>query len=307
VSERPDISVCIATFRRPDGLARLLTSLARTKLPEGVSSEVIVVDNDAAGDARSRALEACAAAAEARWLVEPEQNIARARNRALSEARGTWIAFIDDDEVAEEGWLAAYWSEAARDAADGFFGPVRPILAAPEKRWLDLATFFGRPEHATGTPVRVADLSTSNALLRRSLFADRRFDPAWGRSGGSDLELFERLLASGARFVWCADARVSETIPPHRYRLRWLSQRAFRGGVGFTRLELDRGRGEGMALRAAVALVALAVLLPLSLLGGRRLAARTWLRTCTQAGHLWAHAGRSYEEYRPTPPGVPHE
>jgi succinoglycan biosynthesis protein ExoM len=297
----PDVSICIATFRRPRGLARLLESVFRQKLPEALDFEIVVVDNDAAGEARSQAESVCHAARTARWFVEPRQNIALARNRALAEARGRWIAFIDDDEVADESWLAAYWKLVECDAGDGFFGPVVARLEQVVTPWLDVATFFSRPRHPSGTPVEPTEVSTSNALVRRALFADRRFDPAWGRTGGSDVELFGRMLAAGAHFVWCDEALVYETIPPRRHRLGWLSQRAFRGGVGFTRLQRQRRRGGAVLrdlLRTSLALAVLTPLLPVSLLAGRTAAARVWLRICTQVGHVWAIFGLSYEEYR---------
>ena len=42
----PDVSVCIATYRRPEGLRRLLESLEAQALPEDFSVEIVVVDND---------------------------------------------------------------------------------------------------------------------------------------------------------------------------------------------------------------------------------------------------------------------
>jgi succinoglycan biosynthesis protein ExoM len=295
----PDVSICIATYRRPRGLARLLASLSRLKLPEAVTIEVLVVDNDAAGSARAGASAECPFVDQVRWLSEPERNIAIARNRALDAARGRWVAFLDDDEYVDEDWLAGYWEQVERGESDGFFGPVEPSLEAGAAAWIDGETFYGRPHYATGTPLATEALCTSNALIRRALFDDRRFDPAWGRSGGSDSELFGRMLAGGARFVWCDEANAQETIPLQRQSLRWLAQRAFRGGVGHTRLQRRRGRAGRFAigLRAALALVFLTPLVPLALAGGRARAARVWLRICTQAGHLWALAGRSYEEY----------
>jgi hypothetical protein len=41
-----DVSVCVATYRRPAGLARLLASLGRMKLPAGLRVEILVVYND---------------------------------------------------------------------------------------------------------------------------------------------------------------------------------------------------------------------------------------------------------------------
>ena len=56
----PDVSVCVATYRRPESLARLLESLARLKLAEGPTLEILIVDNDpqrsAAATARGRGI-----------------------------------------------------------------------------------------------------------------------------------------------------------------------------------------------------------------------------------------------------------
>jgi len=175
--------MCIAVPNLNEAIADLKGKL----LPLGwaellwLRCEVIVVDNDAEGTTVERARAARPGADEVRWLVEPVQNIALARNRALEAARGTWVAFVDDDEVSDEHWLAAYWAWAERDAADGFFGPVLPVREATPKTWLDPEDFYSRGRYASGTPLAATDLTTSNALLRRSPFGDRRFDPACGR------------------------------------------------------------------------------------------------------------------------------
>jgi len=295
----PDVSICIATYRRPQGLARLLVSLSRLNLPDAVTLEVLVVDNDGDGGARECAHEVGPFADTVRWFVEPERNIAIARNRALAAARGRWLAFVDDDEFVDEDWLAVYWEQAEQGVADGFFGPVEPQLEAGGSDWIAAAAFNEPARHPTGTPLGSGEMFAGNAFIQRALFADRRFDPSWGLTGGEDTELFERMLADGAHFAWCDEARLRETIPLRRQNLRWLMRRAFSGGASHTRLQRKWGRASasGIALRSASVLCLLAPLLPLSLLGGRASAARVWLRICTQVGHLWATAGRSYQEY----------
>src|SRR5262245_21933642 len=95
---RPEVSVCIATTR-PTGLARLLESLARQKLPEAATLEVVVVDN-APSDASHAAAGAWRGPGALRRLEEPVRNIALARHRAIDQACGRWLPFIDDDETA---------------------------------------------------------------------------------------------------------------------------------------------------------------------------------------------------------------
>jgi len=297
---RPEVSICIATTR-PAGLVRLLDSLARQKLPPGLGIEVVVVDN-AACEASRAAAPAWRGPGPLRRCEEPLRNIAAARNRAVDEANGRWLAFVDDDETVDEAWLAAYLERARRGESDGFFGPVLPRLEELATPWLAPELFYSRPRHPTGTILGRADLRTSNALVRAALFQGRRFDPSYGRSGGSDTELFGRMLRSGARFEWCDEARVVEWIPRGRHRPRWLARRAFRGGVVWTRIEragaMERSGRRGV-VRALGAGLLLAASLPLAALAGRRALLRRWLRLCTQAGHVWAHLGRDFEEYAP--------
>jgi succinoglycan biosynthesis protein ExoM len=298
---RPDVSVCVATYRRPESLARLLASLARLKLAAEPRLEILVVDNDPQRSAAATARSLGEFPHLVRWLEEPRRNIAHARNRAVDAAEGRWLAFIDDDEVADERWLAAHWQRAAEGECDGWFGPVLARLEENLSGWLDPAAFYACPRHPTGTVLGRASLRTGNAFVRRALFEGRRFAPAFGRSGGEDSELFGRMLQAGARFCWCDEAIVTEFVPAARYRLGWLGRRAFRGGFVHTRLEQGR-RGRGSVLlrggsRALAGLLLFATATPLAALAGRSAAARAWLRTCTQAGHLWALLGRGCEEY----------
>jgi succinoglycan biosynthesis protein ExoM len=294
-----DVSICIATYRRPESLSRLLDSLDRLKIPIGTEVEIIVVDNDRWESAASVAQSRTGSIGPIRYCVEPCQNIALARNRALSQASGEWISFIDDDEVADENWISEYLKLAEREACDGAFGPVLVRLEEVVTPWLDAETFYTRRRHPTGERLAAGDLYTSNALVRRRLFDEHSFDPAFGRTGGEDSEFFGRMLRSGARFLWCDEALVVEFIPPERHRFGWLAQRAFRGGLVYTRLARSVGRGGsfGRAIRVLAQLCGFALLAPLAAFCGRRAMARVTLRICTQAGHLWALMGQSYEEY----------
>lgn len=294
-----DVSICIATYRRRHGLARLLDSLARLKLPDGVRAEVVGVDNDAGSDpGDAPRADACAPLA-LRWLREPRTNIAYARNLAVANARGEWLAFIDDDEVADEGWLAAYWERANEGSADGYFGPVLPEIEAWFTPWLD-ASFYERARFATGTRITNRGAHTCNAFVRRALFRDAKFDPSYGRSGGEDTELFRRLVARGSRFEWVDDALVREWVPAERHRPGWLVRRAFRGGCVHAQIEhgLDRVPSRSAAVtQSLAAAAALGVAAAGLLLGGRARALRLALHAAVQGGKAWGHLGLGFQEY----------
>ena len=85
----PDVSVCIATFRRPEGLERLLTSLAGLALPAGLLVELVVVDNDPAGSAEATVRRFAGRPHPVHYQVEPRPNVSHARNTSVTTARGT--------------------------------------------------------------------------------------------------------------------------------------------------------------------------------------------------------------------------
>jgi glycosyltransferase involved in cell wall biosynthesis len=299
----PDISVCIATFRRPQGLARLLDSLQRLSSRGDFTLEIVIVDNDAAETARP-VVETVKNTYPypLRYCVEPCQNIAHARNRAVQAACGTWIAFIDDDETAEQNWLAAYWHMLTQKPGDGYFGPVLPCLEQAAPAWMDKEMFFGRPRFPTGTRLLEKHTRTTNAFIRRSWLDTHKFDARFGLTGGSDVELFTRMSDSGAAFYWCDEAVTNEHYPPERVCLRWLLQRAFRGGMIYTcidKIRCPRFASHVLGMMKAVGGVCIfTLMLPFDMLRGRTHGARRLMHIGVQIGHIWGLLNLTYEEYK---------
>jgi succinoglycan biosynthesis protein ExoM len=302
----PRIDVCIITHLRPEGLARLLAGLAAQRFPgEPPELRVVVVDNDPAGSARA----VCDAARA--WLepplvyaLEKRRGIPQARNAAVALAleRADFLAFIDDDEVPEPGWLAELLRVQRWCDADAVAGRVRPRFEAGAPEWIERGGFFEAVRHATGE--RLDRAFTHNVLVRCSALARLHslFDERLALSGGSDHELFRRLAACGGRIVWADDAVGEALVPASRARLRWLLAREFR--VGCSALWIERhcaARPRSAARLLGSACKGLArggADLALSALRGRIEAVRA-LRTLADAtGRLWALAGFRYDEYR---------
>lgn len=60
-----------------------------------------------------------------RVIHQPQPHIARARNRALNEARGEFIAFIDDDSYLPQHWLAEAFSYFQSPFMAAFTSPTK--------------------------------------------------------------------------------------------------------------------------------------------------------------------------------------
>ena len=131
-----EVSICAVTFRRPRGLARLLESLGRLKLPEGVAAEIVLVDNDPEGAAfHAPDRQESAGGLAVHWHHEPRGDIAHARNRCVDAARGRWIAFIDDDEAAHEGWIAAFhWLSEQVEARSRSHSPRKRAMGGSKNQ-----------------------------------------------------------------------------------------------------------------------------------------------------------------------------
>jgi len=240
--DAPTISVCVCTFRRPALLERLLAALAAQE--DAPAFEVIVVDNDARQSAAAvLSVAASDPRLDLRAAVEARQSIALARNCSVRLARAAWLAFVDDDEEPVAGWLAGLHRAAEVGRAAGAAGPVVPRLPPETPTWLIRSGLFERQRHRTGAIVPPGELRTGNLLIRREALvceaaSEGPFDPRFGLSGGEDSKLFISLARRGARFVWCDEAAVFETVPVARTHLRYLVESAFGAGHVYARIEL---------------------------------------------------------------------
>ena len=100
------ICVCVCTYQRPELLRRSLSKLEVQETEGLFDYSIVIVDNDRAASAR-QIVESLARQSQISisYYLEPEQNIALARNRAVDNAQGDFIAFIDDDEFPPNDWL----------------------------------------------------------------------------------------------------------------------------------------------------------------------------------------------------------
>src|SRR5260221_10646806 len=185
-------SVCIVTYKRPNLLRRLLSSLQAQDLATIGRFEVIVIDNDAEGTARS----VCESFGSlgVRYAIEPERGIARARNRSVVMATGDAVVFIDDDERASPTWLRTLCEAAERYGAEIVSGPVVPEYLPLTPSWVLRCEIHDRARYASGA--RVTAMRTGNILIAKRALEryENPFDEKLGLSGGEDRELIARLM-----------------------------------------------------------------------------------------------------------------
>lgn len=290
------IAVCICTYKRPVLLQKLLVELGRQQTGGKFSVSVVVADNDRAESARPVVEEMAAHLPwPIKYCVEPEQNIALVRNRAVGAASGEFLAFIDDDEFPQPDWLLKAWETCNQFNVAGVLAPVRPFFEHTPPHWLVRGRFCERPEYPTGYKLNWRETRTGNVLLRRVVVSALAgpFRREFG-NGGEDQDFFKRLMEQGSEFIWCSEAAVYEVVPPERWRRSYLLKRALQRGQSERGLADFRG-----VCKSLVAVPLYALVLPFLLLAGQHWFMRYAVRLCDHAGKLaavmgWKPLGKTY-------------
>ena len=302
------VSIVIATRQRPRMLASLLKGVGALRMDAAVDLDVVVIDNDPAGSSR----EVCEAARSTlAWPllygIERRVGIPFARNCAISSLRaGTaFVAFIDDDEIPDPGWLLELLRVQREHGADMVAGPVHSVLPAGAPSWATQGRIFTHPPHATGDSLETT--STANVLISTrvlnacSAAGEKWFDERLALTGGSDRHFFLRAHQRGFSLVWAGDAVVHEEIPASRAKLPWVMQRMYRQGICNAFCEIDLRRMSmpraQMALRGAAFIAGGVALLPLGALTGSHRLVHYARYVAYGAGMLQAVRGRFHDEY----------
>ncbi len=272
------ISLIIPTHNRAEPLLAALESVARQDLP-AQEWECVVVNNNSADDTESRfaAFAAEHAGLHFRMVFESNPGLSHARNRGLRETTTPLVAFIDDDERINPGFLRAY--AAFFDAhPDAVVAGGRIIAEYPAGRPGWMSHYTERPianPMDFGPEVRPFPAGRipggGNMAFRRSVVAKYGdFDPALGRvngklTGGEESDFFQRLQRGGETLWYVPDAVMWHIIPPQKLTLDYF-RRLSRNVGASQRLRAQRDCRLPEALAAEIAKWAATMLLALGFL-----------------------------------------
>jgi glycosyltransferase involved in cell wall biosynthesis len=236
-----DISVVVVTYNRDGMLRNALKTLVNQITENKFSFDILVID-DGSTDNTSQVVQSFAknSARSVRYIYKENGGEGDARNKGVAEARGRWIAFFDDDQLAEPGWLTELYRVAQETRADCVDGPVLLMLPDPSplqlgrksRRVLAEKIFVHSNRQHSGKYV-----GTGNVLIRKSIFEKvGLFDITFRQ--GVDEDFFRRVQKGDFKFWYSPHALVYHVIPSSRLQLPYLRETCLRMAVASTRIRL---------------------------------------------------------------------
>jgi succinoglycan biosynthesis protein ExoM len=248
--KRPHVAICIATYRRPAGLRKLLASLNVLAFRADVPRiTVVVVDNDANS---TLTLDDLAVAHPLIYRIEARRGLAAVRNACLDHAPADadFAVFIDDDEWAEPEWLDALLTMQTKSGASIVQGVVRPAYPQTPPAWMSHGRY-----HEVGPFLDGENLThgaSGNVLIDRHTLAASgvRFHEDFDQAGGEDVDFFHALQIQGHRIVAAAGAVANEDVPRDRMTLAWVLRRRFRTGHTLGQIARRQGGISGRVAKA---------------------------------------------------------
>jgi glucosyl-dolichyl phosphate glucuronosyltransferase len=237
----PLVSVVLCTWNRAALLDGALTALVNQH--DAPPHEILVVNN-ASSDATAAVIAQYAGRfPHVHAIDEPRQGLSFARNAAVRAARGSLVAFTDDDVRVGPTWVAQLtraFDEWPNASCIG--GPVLPQWSGPVPGWLTPRLWgplgiqdYGDEPFRVDAKRPVCLIGANLAFRRAALERIGEFTPAVQRvreGGGSteDHELHLRLWRAGLHGMYEPGLRVASVVLPDR--LRKAHHRAWHYGHG---------------------------------------------------------------------------
>ncbi len=232
----PLISVIVCTFNRADLLSSCLQSLVEQTIDRSLY-EVIVVNNNSTDNTQEVVEEFARRHSNFRLVNEPVQGLSHARNRGYSEAKGEYVAYIDDDAKADKSWVENIRRlTERRPEIVAFGGPYKSFSLVKIPKWYKES--YG--EWGLGEIERpIADnewINGTNMVFRRQLLFDLGgFDTRIGMSGsvisyGEETNLLLKIKKRELPIYYVPDIVVEHLIAEYKMNLRWMLKSYYTNG-----------------------------------------------------------------------------
>lgn len=245
-------TISIQTYNHAETLAITLESLRLLCCTENIDYEILVVDNNS-DDHTSKVINKYREllAPRLRSVFESRQGLSHARNRALQEAKGEIVCFLDDDVKVDPDWLRAVSDAFVKYSAVVVGGRSYLIYPSSRPSWLPVEEeiMLSRLDYGDKALVNTdKELFGLNFCVSKKVALDvGGFDICLGRRGknlmcGEEKKLQDSIRQAGGIVVYEPKAVVGHIVSAQRLTKRWFFKRIFAGAVSSQRILTDQGK-----------------------------------------------------------------
>jgi glycosyltransferase involved in cell wall biosynthesis len=228
------ISAIICTRNRAKYLGQAIQSLTEQDLPIA-DYEIVVVDNDSTDSTKQVVQDLAVGISNLRYVFENNPGLSNARNRGIKEAVAPVVAFLDDDALADRGWLTGIldaFDMLPQPASVG--GPVQPWWEVPPPRWFPESfigchfRYYGAAARWYNHPVE-HPIGCNMAFLKQRVLDVGGFNAAL-QNYNDETELISRLVEAGGKLYYQPLATVRHLVGKERLALGWQIRRHYQEG-----------------------------------------------------------------------------
>ena len=234
----PKITIVVCTYNGAETMGAALTCMISQETDGIFDFDLVVVDDGSTDGTKDVVAEVMAGSpVKIRYISTEGRGVSHARNIGVAKSRGEWIAFFDQDQLAESHWLRELYVTALATGASAVEGPRD--IALPQEQLSKLSSLCRRTlgERMDGpephkTYGRTCSC-TGNVLINRKVFdVVGGFDESLLR-GGEDWEFFRKVRGAGFDIWYAPRALVHHIISSERLTATFFKRASLRVGMNF--------------------------------------------------------------------------
>lgn len=232
------LSVIVATFNRAEYLKKNLQGLDNQSLAHTLY-EIIVVDNASTDNTREVVEYYRSGMENLRYVHEAKPGLNEARNTGFQQAKGVYIAYLDDDAVPHHNWaesiIEAFSSVNPQPGVVG--GPTLPVWEVERPHWLtskfekalSMVYYGNEKKFLKGREFLVG---ANMVFLKTALIQIGGFTSGLDRIqnkllSGGDTAAIEKIKRLGYTVYYDPDIAVDHYVSQNRLNREWFIQRYY--------------------------------------------------------------------------------
>lgn len=273
------VTIAIVVTGDLEGARRTIESIQPIPVEDWEVIEILLVRNGPMRAVDGPTIRDLISLIDIRFVYESKPGFSSSRNKALAEAHGDVLVFIDEDETAEPGWPSPLVDVLVTTGAGMVGGASRVVFDRKPPDWI----FAGDSFNAIVNPhlTEMKELYSSNLAidLAQAREAGLSFDSRFDARPGGDLLFTRQAYQRGMRLVWSRYGDVYRHVDTRTVSLRQTLTEAMEAAQGRTEVDLMTGRPWWVTIKTLKTV-------------GTRLARGVWRSTL---GVAWGSSARRVE------------